>query len=82
MFLSVLRDCAEESQCGGVARRARRAFGEKNRVRGWNRQAMLSGERGNFVRLIFILIGDAEIVIHGPNILPVRDLFLLALRQS
>jgi hypothetical protein len=43
---------------------------------------MLSGERGNFVRLIFRLIGDAEIVIHGPNILPVRDLFLLALSQN
>ena len=74
LFLSVLGDCTEESQCSGVACRTRRAFGEKNRVRGWYRQAMLSGERDNFVRLIFRLIGDAEIVIHGLH-LPVRALF-------
>lgn len=67
---------AEESQCGGIACRARRTFGEKNRVRGWDRQAIFFGERGNFVRLVVSLTASLELIFHAlsPPVLRPRPL--------
>ncbi len=56
---------AEESQCGGVTCRARRTFGKKDRVRGWDRQAIFFGERGNFVWLIVSLTASLELIFHA-----------------
>lgn len=65
LFLGLCGDCAEESQCGSIACRSRRAFGEKYGIGSWDRYAVLLGERGNFVRLIVRLMADVEFVTHG-----------------
>lgn len=67
LFLGLCGNCAEESQCGGITCRPRRAFGEKNGIRGRDRQAILFGERGNFVRLIVRLMADVKFVIHSTS---------------
>ena len=81
LFLGLCGDSAEEGQCGSVACRPRRPFGEKHGIRNWDRQAVLLGERGDFVRLIVRWMADVEFETHA-YFLPVRDLPLLGWMQK
>ncbi len=73
---------AQECQCGGVTCRARRTFGEKNRVRGWDRQAIFFGERGNFVWLIVSLAASLELIFHAVSPPVLRPCPLLGQTQK
>ena len=82
LSLGLCGNSAEESQCGSIACRPRRSFGEEHGVRNWDRKAVLFGERGDFVRLIVRRMADVEFEIHVSSSSQFATLPLLGLMQK